>query len=90
MQTNNYLFQAERAWEGAEELFGRSEESPEPRTRTISLLESKDQERIARTLALLSIATDLNRIANHLDALASTGVDVDGATLEALRTLPLR
>ena len=85
-----FLTQAQQAWEAADTLYKRSEGAERADARQFWFDQSEKKQSQAQALALLAIAVDLNRIASHLDALTSAGVDVDGATLEALRTLPLR
>ena len=68
MSTNdiNFLWNAVNSWKAAEAAFDRSENSEH--YRDLHLANMAEYAEDARTQALLSIAQDLRRIADRLDA----------------------
>ena len=87
---DDFLTQAQQACTTATQFYGNAGGAETTQTEQFWAGQAEQQLRKAQALALLSIATDLNRIANHLDALTEGGVAIDGGTLEALRTMPLK
>ena len=89
MQTQDFLKDAISSFEAATHAFVRSENEDSGGKASVYRGVAQHWSEDAKLLAILSIASDLRRIADRLDLMSESGSDANGDPQAALRTYPL-